>query len=113
MSNQRIAHAPIIHFPVVDDCLQVGGIALTRLAQRVGTTPFYAYDRRHTALYYEAARKGAGAFSTEYLSVFVHGAPDHADYLARIGGEKTRARLSSWRDGPEAWKRLYMDEAMA
>lgn len=75
--------------------------------------PFYAYDRRHTALYYEAARKGAGAFSAEYLSVFVHGAPDHADYLARIGGEKTRARLSSWRDGPEAWKRLYMDEAMA
>jgi glutaconate CoA-transferase, subunit A len=75
--------------------------------------PFYAYDRRHTALYYEAARKGAGAFSTEYLSVFVHGAPDHADYLARIGGEKTRARLSSWRDGPEAWRRLYMDEAMA
>lgn len=33
-------------FPVVDDCLQVGGIALTRLTQRVGTTPFYAYDRR-------------------------------------------------------------------
>jgi glutaconate CoA-transferase subunit A len=61
--------------------------------------PLYAYDRRHTALYYEAARKGAGAFSAEYLSVFVHGAPDHTDYLARIGGEKTRVRLSSWRDG--------------
>ena len=45
MSNQRIAHAPMTQFPVVDDCLQVGGIALTRLAQRVGTTPFYAYDR--------------------------------------------------------------------
>ena len=54
-----------------------------------------------------------GTFSAEYLSVFVHGAPDHADYLARIGGEKTRARLSSWRDGPEAWKLLYMDEATA
>ena len=35
--------------------------------------PFYAYDRRHTALYYEAARKGAGTFSVEYLAVFVHG----------------------------------------
>jgi diaminopimelate decarboxylase len=35
------AHA----FPVVDNCLQVGGMALTRLAQRVGSTPFYAYDR--------------------------------------------------------------------
>ncbi len=32
-------------FPVIDDCLQVGGIPLTRLAQRVGRTPFYAYDR--------------------------------------------------------------------
>ena len=33
-------------FPIQDDCLQIGGIALTRLAQRVGTTPFYAYDRK-------------------------------------------------------------------
>lgn len=32
-------------FPVVDNCLQIGGIPLTRLAQRVGRTPFYAYDR--------------------------------------------------------------------
>ena len=56
--------------------------------------PFYAYDRPHTALYYEAARKGAEAFKAEYLSVFVHGAPTHADYLDRIGGEKTRTRLS-------------------
>ena len=33
-------------FPVTNDCLHVGGIALTRLATRVGRTPFYAYDRR-------------------------------------------------------------------
>jgi len=33
-------------FPVADGCLQIGGIALTRLAERVGQTPFYAYDRR-------------------------------------------------------------------
>ena len=38
-------HAPQSQFPVADDCLQVGGMALTRLAQRVGSTPFYAYDR--------------------------------------------------------------------
>jgi glutaconate CoA-transferase, subunit A len=74
--------------------------------------PFYAYDRSHTALYYEAARKGAEAFKAEYLSVFVLGAPNHDDYVQRIGGEKTRARLSSWRDGTEAWKRLYVEEAM-
>jgi diaminopimelate decarboxylase len=33
-------------FPVVDDCLQIGGISLTQLAARVGQTPFYACDRR-------------------------------------------------------------------
>ncbi len=45
MSNTRPVHAPMTQFPVVDDCLQVGGIPLTELARRVGRTPFYAYDR--------------------------------------------------------------------
>jgi diaminopimelate decarboxylase len=39
-------HAPMTQFPVVGDCLTVGGIAVTRLAARVGQTPFYVYDRR-------------------------------------------------------------------
>jgi diaminopimelate decarboxylase len=39
------AHAPMSQWPVVDDCLVVGGMPITRVAQRVGQTPFYAYDR--------------------------------------------------------------------
>lgn len=39
-------HAAMTQWPVVDDCLVVGGMPLTRLAQRVGRTPFYVYDRR-------------------------------------------------------------------
>jgi diaminopimelate decarboxylase len=42
----RPAHAPMDQFPLVDDCLVVGGIPLPELARRVGRTPFYAYDRR-------------------------------------------------------------------
>ena len=38
-------HAPLTQFSVIDDCLQFGGFALTRLAVRAGRTPFYAYDR--------------------------------------------------------------------
>jgi len=45
MSTSKPVHAPQAGFPVVDGCLQVGGIALTRLVERVGSTPFYAYDR--------------------------------------------------------------------
>ncbi len=38
-------HAAMDQFPVVGDELQVGGMPLSRLAARVGQTPFYAYDR--------------------------------------------------------------------
>ncbi|SEF53656.1 pyridoxal-dependent decarboxylase, exosortase A system-associated [Nitrosomonas ureae] len=46
MINQLLEHAPLVQFSVQNDCLQIGGMALTRLADRVGTTPFYAYDRK-------------------------------------------------------------------
>jgi len=39
-------HAPMNQFPVENGELQVGGTPLTRLAARVGQTPFYAYDRK-------------------------------------------------------------------
>jgi diaminopimelate decarboxylase len=45
-ANAKPVHAMQTLFPVEGDCLQVGGMPLTRLAQRVGSTPFYAYDRR-------------------------------------------------------------------
>ncbi|WP_432377862.1 pyridoxal-dependent decarboxylase, exosortase A system-associated [Duganella sp. P38] len=41
------SHAELRQFPVQDDCLLLGGITLTRLAERVGQTPFYAYERNH------------------------------------------------------------------
>jgi diaminopimelate decarboxylase len=39
------SHATSMRFRVADDTLLVNGIPLTRLALRVGRTPFYAYDR--------------------------------------------------------------------
>ncbi|QYF95067.1 pyridoxal-dependent decarboxylase, exosortase A system-associated [Massilia sp. PAMC28688] len=45
MSGLKPVHAPQTRFPVIDDCLHIGGMPVTRLAQRVGSTPFYAYDR--------------------------------------------------------------------
>lgn len=38
-------HAPMHQFPVVAGELSVGGEPVSRLATRVGQTPFYAYDR--------------------------------------------------------------------
>ncbi len=38
-------HAPMDQFAISADELIIGGTPLTRLAERVGQTPFYAYDR--------------------------------------------------------------------
>ena len=40
------AHPQNHAFPVENNCLQIGGMSLTCLAEQVGSTPFYAYDRR-------------------------------------------------------------------
>ncbi len=39
-------HPAVMNWDVRDGCLQVGGVSLTRLADRIGQTPFFAYDRR-------------------------------------------------------------------
>ncbi len=39
-------HAPMHQFPVLNGELVIGGVPLSRLAARIGQTPFYAYDRR-------------------------------------------------------------------
>ncbi len=45
MTKSPPRHIEQTAFPVVDNCLQIGGIPLPQLARRVGSTPFYAYDR--------------------------------------------------------------------
>jgi len=46
VTGTRPKHATLTQFPVIENCLQIGGLPLTRLAQQVGQTPFYAYDRQ-------------------------------------------------------------------
>lgn len=43
--KEKPTHAPMNQFPIIDGELHIGGIPITRLAERVGQTPFYAYDR--------------------------------------------------------------------
>jgi diaminopimelate decarboxylase len=40
------SHPSIAMFEAAQNCLAVGGISLDRLSERVGSTPFFAYDRR-------------------------------------------------------------------
>ncbi len=46
MTPGKPTHAPQTLWKAINGCLQVNGVPLTRLAARVGQTPFFAYDRR-------------------------------------------------------------------
>ncbi|MCQ8103112.1 pyridoxal-dependent decarboxylase, exosortase A system-associated [Methylomonas sp. SURF-2] len=46
MNSAAPIHADINTFPIANGQLMLGGIPLSQLAQRVGQTPFYAYDRQ-------------------------------------------------------------------
>lgn len=50
-------HAEIEAFPVEDNCLVIGGMTITELADVAGRTPFYAYDSRLVGKRIEALRK--------------------------------------------------------
>jgi len=57
MTTTAPKHAPMAQFPVRDHCLVIGGIPLTRLAQRIGNTPFYAYDRQLMSVRVQSLRQ--------------------------------------------------------
>ncbi|WFG44935.1 pyridoxal-dependent decarboxylase, exosortase A system-associated [Pseudonocardia alni] len=44
-AGARAVHPTVATFPVSDRSLIVGGLPVERLAERVGSTPFFAYDR--------------------------------------------------------------------
>src|SRR5262245_23372299 len=84
MSKAKPVHAPMTQFPVVDDCLQVGGVPLTTLAQRVGRTPFYAYDRNLMTQRVEELRRHLPAGVHLHYAIKANPMPAVVQHLARL-----------------------------
>src|SRR6266850_1913092 len=84
MSFARPAHAPMAQFPVVGDCLQVGGVALTELARRIGRTPFYAYDRNLITQRVELLRKHLPAGVHLHYAIKANPMPEVVRHLAAL-----------------------------
>ena len=87
MSSAKPAHAPMTQFPVVDDCLQVGGVPLVELARRVGRTPFYAYDRNLITQRVELLRRHLPAGVHLHYAMKANPMPEGVRHLAaRVNG---------------------------
>ena len=77
-------HAPQTLFEVAGGCLLVGGIALPRLAQRVGATPFYAYDRALLTGRVAALRAAMPAALGLHYSIKANPMPALVQHLAAL-----------------------------
>jgi diaminopimelate decarboxylase len=84
MSSQRIEHAPMTQFPVLDDCLQIGGVPLTELAKQVGRTPFYAYDRARITQQVELLRRHLPAAIHLHYAIKANPMPAVVGHLAGL-----------------------------
>ena len=77
-------HPTPLQFPVKDDCLQIGGMSILRLAQQVGRTPFYAYDRQHIRSRIEELRTALPADVHLYYAVKANPMPALVQFIASL-----------------------------
>jgi diaminopimelate decarboxylase len=77
-------HGPPPAFPVVDHCLEIGGMPLTRLAQQVGRTPFYAYDRALVTARVQSLRAHLPDGMRLHYSIKANPMPALVQHLARL-----------------------------
>jgi diaminopimelate decarboxylase len=92
-------HAPQLQFPVIGGELQVGGMPISRLAERVGSTPFYAYDRALITTRMAAVRAALPDAVQLHYSIKANPMPALVQHMAGLadgldvasGGELTTA----------------------
>jgi diaminopimelate decarboxylase len=84
MTGTKPRHASHTQFPIVDDVLQLGGIPLTRLAQRVGSTPFFAYDRGHLTKRMQALRAQLPTAVALHYSIKANPMPALVQHMAGL-----------------------------
>jgi len=84
MSPARPEHAPQTQFQVLGNCLQIGGVPLTQLAERVGSTPFYAYDRGRLTARVQQLRKLLPAQLALHYSIKANPMPAVVQHMAAL-----------------------------
>ena len=77
-------HPAIEGFPLVGEELSVGGLPLSLLAARVGSTPFYAYDRKLLTARVEALRAVLPAEISLHYAIKANPMPAVVSHMARL-----------------------------
>jgi diaminopimelate decarboxylase len=77
-------HAPIRAFPVIDGEIAPGGVRISRLAERVGRTPFYVYDRSAIAARVRSLREALPSALHLHYAIKANPMPAVVHHLATL-----------------------------
>ncbi|WP_374481677.1 pyridoxal-dependent decarboxylase, exosortase A system-associated [Zoogloea sp.] len=83
-NRERPVHVPMDQFQSADGELLIGGIPLRRLAERVGQTPFYAYDRGLLTRRVTELRTALPAGIKIHFAMKANPMPAVVDHMARL-----------------------------
>lgn len=84
LPRQTPTHAPMTLFPVSEGELHVGGVSISRLAKRVGQTPFYVYDRLLIQQRIQELRSILGNCVKIHYAIKANPMPALVDYMAGL-----------------------------
>ena len=77
-------HAEMDQFPIIDGELHIGDMSITRLAQEVGQTPFYAYDRKLISQRVQLLRDSFPAGLHIHYAIKANPMPALVDHMAGL-----------------------------
>ena len=77
-------HSAIPRFPLIGEELSVGGVPLSLLAARVGSTPFYAYDRALLTARVEELRRVLPVEISLHYAMKANPMPAVVGHMARL-----------------------------
>lgn len=107
-TREKPAHTPMDQFPSAGRELLVGGIPLERLVDRVGQTPFYAYDRQLLTRRVAELRAALPASIKLHYAMKANPMPAVVSHMARLvdgidvaSGGELRVALDSGADPHE------------
>ena len=101
-------HSAIGRFPLIGEELSLGGLPLSLLAARVGSTPFYAYDRQLLTARVETLRAVLPSGISLHYAMKANPMPALVGHMARLvdgldvaSGEELRVALDTGMDPHE------------
>lgn len=83
-TRDRPGHAPQKHFPTADNCLLIGGIPVTELAERADGRAFYAYDRSVMSAIATGLKAALPAGLELHYAIKANPMPEVVQHMARL-----------------------------